>query len=233
MPRPPARDRLLDCAEQLFAEHGLAGVSLRSINAAAGLSPAALHYHFGSQQALVEALLERRMERPMARRRDLLDALEKAPAPPSARDVVAALVLPMAELLTADGEGGRRYIRLLARLRADGDLDERFVVARYSEGVQRLEGLLQRALPDVPAVLVRLRLAFVIELILPALAGWQTLAGEGAPGEAPLSLDALVASLLDFLVGALEAPVTHGVPRVGADPSSPSLAGGPPVGASR
>jgi AcrR family transcriptional regulator len=40
MGRPSTREKLLDCAEELFAEHGLEGVSLRAINAQAGLSPA-------------------------------------------------------------------------------------------------------------------------------------------------------------------------------------------------
>ena len=40
MLRPSTREKLLDCAENLFANQGLAGVSLRSINASAGLSPA-------------------------------------------------------------------------------------------------------------------------------------------------------------------------------------------------
>ena len=57
MARPSARERLLDCAEHLFADHGLEGVSLRAINAEAGLSPAALHYHFGTQQAPQEVAL--------------------------------------------------------------------------------------------------------------------------------------------------------------------------------
>ena len=57
MPRPSTREKLLDCAEELFAEHGLEGVSLRTINAEAGLSPAALHYHFGTKDRLVEVLL--------------------------------------------------------------------------------------------------------------------------------------------------------------------------------
>ena len=110
-PRPSARDRLLDCAEDLFAEHGLDGVSLRAINSAAGLSPAALHYHFGSREALVEALLERRMGALMGRRQDLLDELEAAPGPPTARDVLSALVRPLAELLAQGGDDGESQKR--------------------------------------------------------------------------------------------------------------------------
>ena len=204
MARPPARDRLLDQAELLFAEHGLNGVSLRAINAAADLSPAALHYHFGSKRALVEALLERHMSLLMEQRRQLLDALETSAQPPSARSVLDALVRPLAELLAREGEAGHRYLRLLSRLQADGDLDERFVLEHYRGGVDRLEPLLQRALLDLPPAVVRLRLALAIELMLRALADWQSLAGSRS--DDPLSLEDLVVSLLDFLDGALEAP---------------------------
>ncbi len=206
MARPSARERLLDCAEELFADHGLGGVSLRGINSAAGLSPAALHYHFGSREALVEALLERRMGTLMGRRQELLDELEAAAGPPTARGVVAALVAPLAEHLAQGGDDGRRYLRLLARLQADGDLDPGFVVARYRGAVDRLEPLLQRALPDTPPGVVRLRMALAIELMLRALADWKTLASAGGDEDGALDLDALVVSLLDFLTGALEAP---------------------------
>ena len=49
MGRPSTRENLLDCAEELFGRHGLEWFSLRTINTKAGLSPAALHFHFGSK----------------------------------------------------------------------------------------------------------------------------------------------------------------------------------------
>ena len=209
MARPSARERLLDCAERLFAEHGLRGVSLRAINADAGLSPAALHYHFGTRQALVDALLERRMDELMLRRREILDSLETEAGRPTPRGVLDALLRPMVELLAQEDEAGRRYVRLLARLQADGDLDEAFVMARYRAGIDRVEPLLQRALPEHPASLVRLRLLLCIELFMRALADWQTLAATWRDDEPALSLDAFVASLTDFLCGGLEAPVAE------------------------
>ena len=48
------KTRLLDVAEQLFLTHGL-GVSVRDITDAAGQNGAAIHYHFGSRDALVGA----------------------------------------------------------------------------------------------------------------------------------------------------------------------------------
>ena len=199
MPLASTRERLLDCAETLFAERGLAGTSLRSINAKAGLSPAALHYHFGSQAALVEALLERRMPSLMERRRQLLDALE-ADGAVTTRGVLRALAQPLAELLAEGGGAGQRYLRLIHRLRADDDLEPGFVVARWPGGVDRLVPLLCRANPELPRALVELRLALAIDSLL------RSLAHGPAPSEG--GLEAHVTALLDFLSGAVEAPVT-------------------------
>jgi AcrR family transcriptional regulator len=204
MARPSAREKLLDCAEELFADRGLDAVSLRSINAEAGLSAAALHYHFGSKQALLEALLERRMTAPMERRRELLDELDARPGPPTAREILEVLIRPLAELLASEGDGGRRYVRLLSRLQADGGVDHRFVAERFGGGVARLEPLLQRALPEQAPGLVRLRLGLAIELLTRSLASWEQLAQQMRSGE--FALDEFVEVLLDFLTGALEAP---------------------------
>ncbi|MFJ5288450.1 TetR family transcriptional regulator [Streptomyces sp. NPDC088348] len=55
------RARLLDEAERLFLERGYELVSVRAVNAAAGMNPAAVHYHFGSKEDLVVALLQSRL----------------------------------------------------------------------------------------------------------------------------------------------------------------------------
>ncbi len=213
MGRPSARETLLDTAERLFAEHGLEGISLRSINAEAGLSSAALHYHFGSKTALVEAILERQMPALMDRRRELLDALDARPGPPTTREVLSALLEPQVELLTHGGEPGIRYIRLVHRLQSDGDLDFRFVTKRWPGGVSRLVPLLRRANPSLPQRLVERRLAFAIDVMLPSLVKAPKPIGEDLP--------LYIAELLDFLTGAFEAPCT-GVPRSRANESTPA-----------
>jgi AcrR family transcriptional regulator len=200
MGRPSTREKLLDCAEQLFADHGLKGVSLRAINAEAGLSPAALHYHFGTKEALVEALLDRQMPDLMERRRRMLDALESRLEPAGAREVLEALIRPQAELLAKHAKAGHRYSRLLYRLQADGDLYSLFSHEKYSGGVDRLVPLLQAALPQLPLEVIQQRLGLTIDVILRSLA--LDLAASGS------SLEAHVSGLLDFLTGALEAVCT-------------------------
>ena len=95
----------------------------RAINAAAGLSPAALHYPFGTKEGLVGAILLRRMPELMARRGALLDQLAASSDSPDAPAVVDAFLRPLVELLLGEPEAGRRYIRFLARAFADGDVD--------------------------------------------------------------------------------------------------------------
>ena len=55
------KQRILDVAEQMFADQGFAGTSLRSIIAAANVNLAAVHYHFKSKEALLEAVVLRRL----------------------------------------------------------------------------------------------------------------------------------------------------------------------------
>ncbi len=58
------RDRILDEALRLFAQHGYAGTSIASIEEAAGLSPhsGALYTHFGSKEQVMAAAVERAIQ---------------------------------------------------------------------------------------------------------------------------------------------------------------------------
>ena len=91
------RARLITAGERLFARYGLDAVSVRDITAAAKANTAAVHYHFGSKRGLIEAILEARAAEVGRRRGEFLDRIEAAPDP-TLRDVVAALVIPTAEL---------------------------------------------------------------------------------------------------------------------------------------
>jgi AcrR family transcriptional regulator len=109
-------DRILDAAEQLFAEKGFAGTVVRDIATRAGLHPGSLYNHFESKQALYEAVLERGL-RPIY---EILDRATDPEAPPgpevldamlahlSASPVLARLI--QHETL-AGGEHAMRFVR--------------------------------------------------------------------------------------------------------------------------
>ncbi|MET0908751.1 MAG: helix-turn-helix domain-containing protein, partial [Ilumatobacteraceae bacterium] len=61
LPSASAR-RIVEVAERLFALHGIDGVSLRQIAAAAGTANnSAVNYHFGSKDGLITAIFQYRL----------------------------------------------------------------------------------------------------------------------------------------------------------------------------
>jgi len=58
-PEDSTREQLLAAAEQVFAEHGFAGASFRTLGASVGLSNAAMLYYFPSKKKLYAAVLAR------------------------------------------------------------------------------------------------------------------------------------------------------------------------------
>jgi AcrR family transcriptional regulator len=56
------KDRILGAAEELFAVHGFAGTSLRQVTSRADVNIAAVNYHFGSKENLVNEVFRRRMD---------------------------------------------------------------------------------------------------------------------------------------------------------------------------
>ena len=108
-------DRLISAAEELFARHGIDGVSLREINRVAGAKNAsALQYHFRDRDGLLRALMAKHRRDVEARRHAMLDAYE-ADGRDDLRALAGALVRPMAAKL-ADEDGGPQYLQIMADL---------------------------------------------------------------------------------------------------------------------
>ena len=111
--------QLLDVAEQLFLRSGL-GVSVRDITDAAGQNGAAIHYHFGSRDALVGAVIARRAGDLAARRRAALQALRaRADDPDHPRRRRRASCSPTSGWSTPRGPDAQRWIDLMHALWLD------------------------------------------------------------------------------------------------------------------
>jgi AcrR family transcriptional regulator len=199
------RRRLLDVAERLFATRGLDAVSLRDITETAGANMAAVHYHFGSKQELITALVERRSGAIGKRRNSLLDELEKSPTL-DLRSVVRAIVLPTAEMVAEEG-GGAYYVAFLATL---GDHPEvtPTLLSAYGAYTRRLLRLLAKVTPELPDDVRLLRWSIAGDLVN-RLLGYPT--GQVRHWLAQLRPGAdahLVDSLTDIVEGIFIAPVT-------------------------
>src|SRR4051812_28313331 len=90
---------LISTAERLFAERGLEGVSLSEINRVAGQrNKSALHYHFGSRDGLLKALLEKHRFKLDKERTKLLETMPP-PGQLTLHDAVSVMVRPLAAKL--------------------------------------------------------------------------------------------------------------------------------------
>src|SRR5208282_530434 len=115
------KDRILDTAERLFSEQGYAATSLRGIIAAAGVNLAAVHYHFHSKEALLEAVILRRALPANQERLALLDRCEEeaGDGPPALEEIIEAFVAPTFRMALDPAAGGMVFMRLLGRLHAE------------------------------------------------------------------------------------------------------------------
>lgn len=113
------KDRILHAAEELFAQQGFASTSLRQVTSRADVNIAAVNYHFGSKDNLINEVFRRRMD-DMSRQR--LDALQHATAthPGELEPVLAAFVEP-ALAMAQDRHGGGAFIRVIARAYAESN----------------------------------------------------------------------------------------------------------------
>lgn len=110
------RELLLEAALELFAEQGIEGVSIRAVNRAAGLGPASVHYHFGTKEALLDAVLHRYGEMVIERIKERAKELTEPGARAGARDLVTMLAEPYLDLVTGHGKNGRAWVRLMGQL---------------------------------------------------------------------------------------------------------------------
>lgn len=167
------KERILDTAERLFSEQGYAATSLRSIIATAGVNLAAVHYHFHSKEALLEAVILRRSAPANQERLALLDRCELAAGeyPPSLEKVIEAFVAPTFRMARDPGSGGMVFMRLMGRLHAEGDALSGILVTHFRDVLERFATALRQALPDLPPGELFWRLNFAIGALGQALRG--------------------------------------------------------------
>ena len=70
------RERILDAAERLFMAHGYEGTSMRQITGEAAVNLAAVNYHFGSKESLMQEVFRRRLDWLNEERLRVLDHME-------------------------------------------------------------------------------------------------------------------------------------------------------------
>ncbi len=166
MSQPDTKTKILDAAEDLFARNGFHATSLRMITGQAGVNLAAVNYHFGSKEELLEAVIERRLA-PLNRQRlalleHELDRARREGRRPDPRELMRALIEPTIRLCDL-GAGPERFITLVGRILAEPEGVGRDIFLRQmGPFVFRLFEALHQSLPGISRTLLFWRLHFAI-----------------------------------------------------------------------
>jgi AcrR family transcriptional regulator len=151
-PVRPARERILDAAEELFAHRGFHGVSLRDIAQGARVDVALISYHLGGKRELFTAVFERRAEVLNRERLELLEAVRRAALPgvPTIEAVVTAFTQPLLERAARGGPGWKSYFALVAWVNNSPEFAPLMMTRHFDPLVDRFIAVLREALPRCP-----------------------------------------------------------------------------------
>jgi AcrR family transcriptional regulator len=214
-PSGPAgtRNRILDVAERLFVAHGYDGTSLRAITSEAQVNLAAVNYHFGGKEALMEAVLKRRLDWLNEERMRVLDELEARSdgRPPRPHQIVEAFFGTLIGMGSNRDRGGDVFLRLIGRsFTSPNGFIRALLAEEYKEVVERYKQAFINALPDVPREEIAWRFQFMLGATAYALAGndFLQVSVQFDSDEMPdQQVRRLWPRLFNFLVGGMRAPI--------------------------
>ncbi|MEC3919044.1 TetR/AcrR family transcriptional regulator [Nocardia sp. CDC160] len=194
------RARLVKTAERLFAAHGVDAVSVRAVNAAAGLGAASVNYHFGTKDDLIAAVLLDLGATVRDHIRANTDALAASETPPTAESLVRAVTEPYRDLLLRNRTRGMRWIKIVTQLSLHS---HPALTAAEADLPDHLHTQLRRAFPHSDPSRLEARWAIALMGFLQALAR----ADEWQPTSTPSPAEDLTAFYEDqvnFLIGGLD-----------------------------
>ena len=198
------KEKILDTAERLFGEQGYGATSLRHIITEAGVNLAAVHYHFGSKEELLDAIVARKLAPLNAERMVLLDqaiATAEGGAVPI-QAFLEAFLRPAVLRARQDP----KFCKLMGRLHAEG-LMPKMVHKNFQEIAARFLGGMRRTLPKLSDEEVSWRIHFMIGAMAHTLQGPPDYPGLLSPSFT--DPEVLLRRIVIFLSGGFLAPAVE------------------------
>jgi AcrR family transcriptional regulator len=158
------KERILNTTEEIISEIGFSSMSLRTISQHAKTNLAAVNYHFGNKEKLIEMMLERRLDNLFQLRINLLDNLESGSTQPcNIKQVLDAFIAPALTMSNDKHQGGNRFMKVLARAYAEkSEYLHSLLSKRYSQTIKRFATAIQRACPHLDEATVFWRFHFLM-----------------------------------------------------------------------
>ncbi|HYA11713.1 MAG TPA: TetR family transcriptional regulator [Thermodesulfovibrionales bacterium] len=205
------KQQILNAAESLFAREGYQATSMRAITESARVNLAAVNYHFGSKEALFEAIFERRL-RPLnevrqKRLKEIRDEARRQGLKPGAREILRAFIEP-ALRFKESSKGEVDFTILIGRSFIDPDDTAQKIFFRLMKPVSRVMlEMLSEALPELPREAIFWRYQFVIGALARTMRIYKNPKFESLKVNPETDVDLLIDSLISFAVAGMETPI--------------------------
>jgi AcrR family transcriptional regulator len=204
------REKLLDRAEQLFAQYGIQAVSPRRIALAAGQrNESAIRYHFGTKEELMLALHTARMIPINQRRRAMLAKMERTGLIDDLRELTTAFIIPIAETIDETNPASGGYVCFLSHLFDERRMrDRQLARAKDAAPLRRVYRLMRNQVPELSDMLWKERLRTMASAAVQAMADRARQVAAREPGWNEMSAAVFASQLVDSCVAMLRAPVS-------------------------
>ena len=195
--------------------HGFEGTSMRLLTSRAGVNLAAVNYHFGSKDALIEALFRRKLDPMNTARIAELERLESEGRTLAPEAIIRAFVGPSLRHMEDAKGGGRNFIRLLGRTYTEPTKPIRVLIGQlYAPTMERYKSALERALPHMAREELVWRMHFMFGTLAYTLAATDTVQLiAGCKPEDRYDARLLEDRLTAFLAAGLSAPLKQTVKK--------------------
>ncbi len=207
MAQSDTKTRILDGAEQMFAREGFHNTSLRALTDLAEANLASVNYHFGSKEALLQTVIERRLL-PLNRIRQekILNVAQENSTLPEAEALLRAFIEPTMEFRNSS-PGARDFISLIGRSLSEPDETVRNCFMDLSQPIlQVLFEALHQALPQLSPAILMTRLQFIMGTMSHVMCMSSPSVFNNPELPQPLDDNALVEQLIKYVLAGLEAP---------------------------
>lgn len=205
----PTKLKILDAAEELFAENGFSETSLRQITKKAEVNLASVNYHFGSKKELIRAVLERYLKVLVPEIAGELTSIERRVDKPTLEEVFSVFIRPILSLDIQRKNGTRILLQLLGRGYTDSQGHLRwFFVTHYGDVLNMFIQLVQRANPQLTRSELFWRLHFSMGTFVFAMASSDALMDiSRVDFNQEIAIEGVIRRIIPFIASGVGAPV--------------------------
>lgn len=204
------KERILVAAEELVAHDGFDGVSLRDITAAARVNLAAVHYHFGSKDGLIDALITRYIRPINLERLRLLDEVESVygERPVPVEKLLEAFMRPLLDRLGDSGISAMLFFKMVGRCMSERGyrLPDALMPVYEQIGVRFVQAL-RRSLPQISEDVLYWRMHFILGAVAHTLAHGEKVQVISKGRAADAEPERIMRRLIAFASAGLRTPI--------------------------